>query len=442
MKIPQTPPFLEADFRQDPQGAMKEADMLMQGGRIRPPDDYLHWDEIRHRPLPEGFPDHLSYWKCLKILRIVARRVLPLADQNGELFSFALPDEAQRGLIEADSGLRGSVDSPEPLSPGLRDRWLVKSLVEEEAIHSSLLEGAPTTRARAKEMLRQKRKPRDAGERMVLNNCRAMEFVRENQNRPLSESLICELHRIITEETLKNPADAGRFRAEDLEDFGVFDASGEMLYRPPLVGELPARMRAVCEFANAPKDARPFVHPVVRAIVLHFQIGHDHPFADGNGRTARALFYWLMLKNGYWLTEHVSISGILRRAPAKYARAYLHSENDDGDLTYFILHQLRTLKRAIDALHEYLNARERQISGARRALKKFGECNPRQLMLLEYALRHARRGYAVREHRDYHGVTTQTARTDLTGLARMGYLEMRVEGKAHVFYPTEKLFSR
>ena len=86
------------------------------------------------------------------------------------------------------------------------------------------------------------------------------------------------------------------------------------------------------DFANSSAES-PFVHPVVRAILIHFMIGYDHPFVDGNGRTARALFYWSMLRSGFWMTEYFSISSILRKAPSQYVRSYLHTESDDGDTT-------------------------------------------------------------------------------------------------------------
>lgn len=52
---------------------------------------------------------------------------------------------------------------------------------------------------------------------------------------------------------------------------------------------------------------------------LHFMLGYEHPFVDGNGRVARAMFDWAMLRNGYWLFEFISVSRIIRQAPAKYA---------------------------------------------------------------------------------------------------------------------------
>lgn len=439
MKVPQTPPFLEADLAGD---GLSRA-LAEVGGLLpqTPPDDYAHWDKIRRRPLPRGFANHGAYWKCLKIKRMNGRITLPLTGKDGKPLSFVLPDEAQRELTDIDSNLRTFTDLGEPPSAGMHNRWLAKSMIEDEAIHSSLLEGASTTRANAKKMLRENRNPRDHGEKMVLNNYHAMAYARDNKNNPMSEDMIRKLHRIVTTDTMKDPADAGRFRDKDDPTFGIWDAGNSLLYTPPKVGELPARMRALCEFANAPRESRPFVHPVVRAIILHFQIGHDHPFMDGNGRTARALFYWLMLRNGYWLAEYISISGIVLRAPAKYVRAYLHTETDDGDLTYFILHQLQTIKRAVATLRDYLDSRERTIKNARMILRKISGVNPRQSMLLEYMVKHASRGYTVSEHHAYHGVTLRTARADLHGLVKMGYLEMHKQGKVHVFYPTDKLMT-
>lgn len=83
-------------------------------------------------------------------------------------------------------------------------------------------------------------------------------------------------------------------------------------------------------------------------------IGYDHPFVEGNGRTARALFYWSLARSGYWLMEYISISRLLKQAPAQYGSAYMYSETDENDTTYFILHQISIIERAIDALYEYL----------------------------------------------------------------------------------------
>lgn len=61
-------------------------------------------------------------------------------------------------------------------------------------------------------------------------------------------------------------------------------------------------MTAMCAFPNGHLPDT-FIHPAIRAIILHFWLGYDHPFVDGNGRTARALFYWAMLRQNYSLFE-------------------------------------------------------------------------------------------------------------------------------------------
>ena len=127
---------------------------------------------------------------------------------------------------------------------------------------------------------------------------------------------------------------------------------------------------------------------MVRAIVAHFMLAYDHPFVDGNGRTARLLFYWSMLSQDYWLAEFLPISRLLAKAPAQYARSFLHSEQDDGDLTYFVLYQLGIIQRAITDLHEYLDRKVAEMRRLRNALAAMSrQFNHRQLALLEHAIR-------------------------------------------------------
>ena len=153
-------------------------------------------------------------------------------------------------------------------------------------------------------MIRTGRPPRTNGERMILNNYRTMQRVAEWKELPLDAALLFEMHRMVTDRTLEDPAAAGRLRKADEPITVQDDITGEVYHYPPPAGSLPTRLQALCDFANAGTStaAHPptrFVHPVVRAILLHFWLAYDHPFVDGNGRTARALFYWSMLRQGY-----------------------------------------------------------------------------------------------------------------------------------------------
>jgi Fic family protein len=394
----------------------------------------LHWDEIRHRTPPDGLT-HEQWWVRVKLARQGQYKQLPLLDKTGRPFVISVPENAQIDLHHIDRDAAGQIAAVSPATGEHRDRYLMHSLIE-EAITSSQLEGASTTRRVAEQMLREGRRPRDASERMIFNNFHAMEVIREIQTEPISPARILELHRIVTEGTLDNPAEAGCFRQDD--EISVRDRQdNSLLHQPPAWQELPERLERLCAFANLPENSAPYVHPVLRAILLHFMMGYDHPFADGNGRTARALFYWAMARSGYWLVEFISISHFLRLAPNKYVRAYLHTETDDNDTTYFAIHQLNTIRKAIAALHDYLTRKTSEQSQTEHLMARSGvlrsRLNHRQISLLTHALRHPGEEYRVDSHQRTHGVVYQTARADLLDLESLGLLIKTRIGNAYLF---------
>jgi Fic family protein len=201
-------------------------------------------------------------------------------------------------------------------------------------------------------------------------------------------------------------------------------------------------MRLLCEFANEGEDEKPFVHPVLRAILLHFWLAYDHPFEDGNGRTARILFFWLMHERGYWLTEYLPISRLIRKAPAQYARAFMETETDGGDTTYFLLHQLKLLERATADLHLYLQRKIAEMQGVEQLLQTDDDLNGRQLALLTDAIRHPGAMYSFDEHAVSHRVSHETARSDLRRLTDRGLLVRRKRGRRHIFEPAPDLDAR
>lgn len=398
---------------------------------------YLHWDELRRREPPEGLTAE-EWWAAMTFARRVLRVTLPLRDKAQRPLHFARTDALQILLHQVDRelGAGWEVADPQLSNPGTRDRYLVRSLME-EAITSSQLEGASTTRRVAKEMLRQGRKPRTKSEQMIFNNFRAMEMLRERAREPLSRRFLLELHEVITTDTLE-PGEAGRLRRAD-EPVTVQDnASGEVLHVPPDAHELPARIDALCAFANG-GEADAFVHPVVRAIVLHFALAYDHPFVDGNGRTARALFYWSMSRQGYGLAEFLSISRVLQQAKAQYGRAFLFTETDGGDVTYFLLHQLGVLRTARRDLHTYLARKANELREVDGLLRAASGINHRQRALLARALRNPHERYAIEPYRREHGVVYQTARQDLLDLVDAGLLHKTQEGKTFYFQPVPGL---
>lgn len=398
---------------------------------VRPTVDgrYLHWDALRRRDPPTGLT-RAEWWTGVKLSRVGLSRRLPLRDVRGRPFSFMLPDGVQEALHRIDSRAHGRIGiGDEVVNRETRDRFIIDSLIR-EAITSSQLEGAATTRAAATRMLRTGRSPRTRGERMILNNYRAMQAVREMKDRPLTAAAVLALHATVTRDTLGAPDAAGRLQLPDDARVKVVDARSEqVLHVPPPAETLPARMDAMVRFAEEGLGDGSFLHPVVQAIVLHFWLAYDHPFEDGNGRTARALFYWSMLRRGYWMVEFMSISRFLKDAPAQYARAFLHTETDGNDLTYFIVHQIDVILRALDALDEYVRTKTEQVRQVERMLRRSSNLNHRQLALLAHALRHPGAEYTTRSHRTSHAVAYATARADLFRLAELEWLERRRVGR-------------
>ncbi len=409
---------------------------------VRADREYVHWDTLRHLTPPEDLT-HEEWWLGIKMGRLAGQRTVPLTDPSGAPFVYTLPDAILRRLHHVDQRSSGEIAMPEVVTSDdqARQHYLVNSLME-EAIRSSQLEGASTSRRVAKELLRSNREPRDRGERMIANNYRALRWMREDMGDELTPAAVLELHRIVTDGTLDNPDASGRLQRPDEDRIAVVDQDGSVLHSPPPAEQLPARLEAMCAFANAENDGEHFIHPVVRGILLHLWLAYDHPFEDGNGRTARVLFSWYLRSHGYWLVEFLSISKILREAPGRYQRSFLETETDDRDATYFLLHQLQVIEQAIEQLHRYLDRKAAEVRSVERLIRGSRVFNHRQLALLGDSLRNPDGLYTFGSHAANHGVTHETARTDLRDLAARGVLETQRAGRRYLFRPPEDLADR
>lgn len=377
----------------------------------------------------------------MRLSRDSASQYIGLADTRGARFSFCDPAPLKATLRELDMNAGGALGSSgTTLSTGEGKTYLARSLAE-EPFASSFIEGAATTRQIAKKLIFEGRAPRTKDERMVLNNYRAMQFIKAHKDDPLSLPLLLELHKIVTEATLDNPADAGRIRTAD--DVRVVDeTTNEVLHQPPAVAKLGARLDKLVNFANRTYDPSNWIHPLVRAFILHFLLSYEHPFVDGNGRVARALFYWLALKEGYWLIEYVSISAIIAESKIQYGRAFLYTETDNADLTYFLLYHADILKTAITRLAEFVERKRKEVRAFEKRIgdrQRPDSFNHRQSWLLNELARNRISGVRVPTHQRQHGVSYLTARKDLEALVDAGCLEKKRLGKVAIYRPVRDL---
>lgn len=386
---------------------------------------YIHWDDLRRRHLP--FKQDL-FWLLLKFIRNYASVSISIGEES---FKFVILGKFQRKLHQIDKESPAPIDSliGETPSKASKRQYLANSIIE-EAIASSQLEGAVTTRQIAKKFLREGKAPRNTSEQMILNNYVTIQKLKEIKNLPLSLELITDIHLMITRGTLENREDEMHFRTSN--DVVVQDkVNYEKIYHiPPDFKKVPAMLGDLCQFAN---DDELFIHPILKAIIIHFLIGYIHPFNDGNGRTARALFYWYVLKYGYELFEYLSISRIFVNAPAKYGKAYLYTETDENDMTYFIDYNIDIITRAMDELKSYIEESRAEQRETIILVEEIPGISFRQAEILKDFVKHSDRSYTISEIAGKYKVSLPTARSDLFRLEEIGKLRKIKDGKRWVF---------
>ena len=393
--------------------------------------DYLYWDKAKYYK-PKN-TDDADFWNAIKISRIGE-----LISFGKRLFKFKITTHMQKFLHEFDMNFGGTLLTSDTISEKKKQYYLLSSLME-EAIASSQMEGANTTRKVAKDMLRKQAKPKNIDQQMIVNNYNTIRFLVEQKDKSFSPELLLEIHKMISENTLENHEDEGKFRTSD--NIVVMDSlKGEIAHTPPSYTEINTYIDDLCNFAN---NDEKYIHPIVKAIIIHFIISYLHPFVDGNGRTARSLFYWYMLKKGYWLTEFLSISRIIYRSKNRYEKAFLYVENDELDLGYFINYNLNVLQQSFNELKIYLNKKTNEEKSLF-DFKFIKGINERQAQIIKMCIEKPSTIFIAKELETTFNVSVKTIRNDLIGLVQLGILDslainQRLTGYTRVQNLEEKL---
>jgi len=394
--------------------------------------EHLHWDELKYKKMPkDANPEHI--WALMKVLRNSQYRRFKFLNWN---LKYVLLDEFQMKLHLLDKETAGRLGASYDSEGNVFSQKYIISSLMEEAIASSQLEGAATTRKLAKEMLITNKKPHTYSEKMILNGYRTIQKVAKMKDCQITPDIILALHKDITEDTLKDKRYEGVFR--DNNEVVVGDpVNVETIYhQPPDYKEISKMIDDFCKFAN--NDDKDFIHPIIKGIILHFLIGYIHPFEDGNGRTARALFYWYVLHKGYWLFEFMAISRIILRSKKRYGLSYLYTENDENDLTYFIDYQLCCIEEALHDMEKYISRKQKEQHEAMMLIKKIKEINLRQAEILKEFMKNQDKFYVLKEIIGIYGVAYDTARNDLLYLTKLGYLEKIKVQKKFMFKLSDK----
>lgn len=391
---------------------------------------YQYWTEIKYKSLPEKTSPQ-DLWACVKLSRMFAK-TLEIGRYSFKLY---VTDNMQQLCHEFDMNLGGYLGTQSFIPEADKNRYLVSSNME-EAIASSQMEGAATTRKIAKDMLRKSISPRTRGEQMIHNNYETIRFILDHKDEDFTTEMLLHIHQLMTYKTLENSNEEGRFRKDNnvvVED-GI---THETVHTPPDHGEIRELIDFVCKFFNEDNSNGIFVHPIIKGIIIHFLIAFIHPFADGNGRTARAVFYWYMLRKGYWLTEYLSISRIISRSKRQYEKSYLYTECDGNDLGYFVAYHLRAINIAYDELRKYIQRKidEKQQTSDFLKLKNINE---RQAQIIKWYNDSPNISFSVKEIQVRMNISYPTAKGDLDGLVALGYVnKIAINKVKHVYIQSD-----
>ena len=375
--------------------------------------DYEYWDKVKYKSLPEGYTSQML-WTYVKASRL--RSMMTVWSKYG--INLCITSQMQRMCHDFDMKF-GSFweDDNDAQSP--EKKYYLSSSLMEEAIYSSKMEGASTTRMIAKDMLRKKKSPQNKSQQMIVNNYNTIQYIVDHKDDPLTEESLLYIHRLMTEKTLDNPDDAGSFRTND--KVVVADmVEGDIVYTPPTFEDIPEFVETLCDFFNN-DSPNTFIHPIIKGIIVHFMLAYMHPFVDGNGRTARALFYWYMLKENYRLTEYMSISRVISKSKPSYEKSFRYTENDGNDMGYFVAYNLKALETSFQQLREYIQ-RKQQEKKAASTFMMAGNINYRQAIVLQRLKDEPDTIFTVKDVQELFSVSSMTARKDLTDLMQQGYL--------------------
>ena len=373
---------------------------------------YLHWDELQYRDCGKYGCSNL--WYLMKLSRESTSEHISFP---GLEISYNLLDDFHRQIHKMDMSLPTGFIPSEKLDEKRKMMYAISSLME-ESIASSQIEGASTTTKVAKRMLRNNSVPRDRSEQMILNNYNAMQFIKSKVDEPLSMDLIRELHSIISCGTLEDRRYEGQFREND--SIAVTDPlTGEIYHQPVPFTDIEAMISSLCDFAN---DDEPFIHPIIKGIIIHFVMAYIHPFLDGNGRVSRSLFYWFTMKNGYGLMEYLSVSKAIKEHRGNYDLAYLLSETDGNDITYFIRYNLDILMESISIFSDYLDRKIREQDEALEDIRTYDLSTRQEDVLAEMI--QSGEPFTVYELASMFNTNEQNIRKDLILLKDLGLVDI------------------
>jgi Fic family protein len=194
----------------------------------------------------------------------------------------------------------------------------------------------------------------------------------------LTEKDFLKMHRMVTKDTLDDPADCGMYRKRYVV---VANArSGEVVYRPPKNEDVPKLVKDLIEWVNSKQTQE--LDSIIEAGIAHYEFVRIHPFIDGNGRTARILATWILYTRGFDTKQFFSLDDYYDADRPAYYAALQSVHQGTGDLTKW----LEYFVEGVDASVAVVKERVIRLSSERLRKAKKGQIalTERQMKIVEF----------------------------------------------------------
>nr|WP_254844201.1 Fic family protein [Leptospira santarosai] len=275
---------------------------------------------------------------------------------------WSISDDAWFKLGQSSSLIKAI--SSTPLMPTYRSRIysvnLIKGALATTAIEGNTLSEEEIALVHSGKSLPISKQYMEIEVRNVLNalNDLHTKIVIECNTELLNPTLIKNFHRMIGKDLGVNfSATPGEFRKHNVTVGNV--------YRAPDSQEIESLIKLFCEWSKNEfhyEKGQTFSTAIIQAIVSHVYIAWIHPFGDGNGRTARLLEFYLLLRAGVPdIAAHI-LSNFYNSTRNEYYRQLAESSKGNGDLTNFINYALQGFKDGLQEVFNLVNQNQIEIA--------------------------------------------------------------------------------
>ncbi len=239
--------------------------------------------------------------------------------------------------------------------------------------------------------------------REVLNYFAALHHVEKHAaKKRLTHEDMFKLHAIMAGEVM-DQGEAGRYRTMRVR-VGP--------HVPPPPEDVSGLMFELLEWWNKKSQV---LSPVLSSAIVHYQFEAIHPFADGNGRTGRALALWELYRRGFDTHHIFSVDEYYWEDRPRYYTALQAVRKQGEDLTSWLEYSAEGLQQTLERVWQRVQQLTASKSGVKLVLR------PKQEQLLH--LLRARGSLSPREVWEGIGISKQGAMDLLRPLVKAGLVK-------------------